>query len=312
MAECGRRALPPLGEDLNKRLTEIENGLSRPVPPERIASAAKEVENELSAWAGRAVEQHSESEREMQQIIAALAKAAESVSARDEKYSKEISGMSGNLRGIAAMNDLGAIRRSIIESAAALKTCVEKMAEESRQSVAELTSQVKEYQDRLEASEKLSTTDPLTELSNRRAFESHLESRIRAGKTFGLIMIDLNDFKKINDRHGHLAGDDLLRQFANELRAQFTVADVVARWGGDEFAVLVAGDLEQAKERAERVRRWALGEYKIGLCDGKETRTTLTASMGTVEWNGSENGRGLLARADALVYRTKKVCRAGS
>jgi len=309
MAECGRRALPPLGEDLNKRLTEIENGLSKPVAPERIASAAKEVENELSAWAGRAVDHHSESEREMQEIISALAKAAESVSARDEKYSKEISGMSGSLRGIAAMNDLGAIRRSIIESAAALKTCVEKMAEESRQSVAELTSQVKEYQDRLEASEKLSTTDPLTELANRRAFESHLESRIRAGKTFGLIMIDLNDFKKINDRHGHLAGDDLLRQFANELRAQFTVADVVARWGGDEFAVLIAGDLEQAKERADRIRRWALGEYKISVCEGKEIRTTLTASMGTVEWTGSENGCALLARADALVYRTKKVSR---
>ena len=127
-------------------------------------------------------------------------------------------------------------------------------------------------------------------------------------------MIDLNGFKAINDKHGHLVGDDLLRQFANELRAQFSSSDIVARWGGDEFTVLIAGDLDQARERAERIRRWALGEYRIGACEKKEDkdiRTTLTASIGTVEWDGSEAGCHLLARADALVYRTKKVRHAG-
>lgn len=304
MAESARRALPPLGDDLKKRLTEIEEGLSKPVAPERIVSAAKEVEIELSTWAGRVVDQNSESERDMKEIIAALARAAESVSARDEKYSKEISGMSGKLRGIASMNDLGAIRRSIVDSAAALKTCVEKMAEESRQAVAQLTTEIDEYRSRLEVSEKLSSTDPLTELSNRRAFESHLRLRIAARTPFSLIMLDLNGFKAINDRFGHLLGDDLLRQFAVELAAQFTPAEVVARWGGDEFAVLMAGDLAEAKEKAERIRRWALGEYRIG---GNAIRTTVTAAIGTVEWDGSESGDALLARADALVYRTKRI-----
>jgi diguanylate cyclase len=309
MAECGRRALPPLGDDLSNRLTQIEGGLSKPVPPDRLRNVAREVEAELNSWAGKANDHHSETEREMKEIISALARAAESVSARDEKYSKEINGLSGNLRGIANLNDLGAIRRSIIESAASLKSCVEKMVEESRQSVALLTSEVKEYRDRLEASEKLSVTDPLTDLANRRAFEDQLKARIAAGRPFGLIMIDLNGFKAINDQYGHLAGDDLLRQFAAELRAQFTIADLVARWGGDEFAVLVSGTLAQTEERVERIRRWALGEYKIGLCEGKEIRTTLRASLGAVEWDRSENGCALLARADAIVYRTKSASR---
>jgi diguanylate cyclase len=309
MAECGRRALPSLGEDLNKRLIEIEGGLSKPVPPEQINSAARAVETELSNWAGRALDQHSESEREMKEIIAALARAAESVSARDEKYSREIGGLTGNLRTIATMNDLGAIRRSIVESAASLKTCVEKMAEESKQAVSQLQSEVKEYQGRLEASEKLSATDPLTELFNRRAFEDHLAAFIKKSRPFSLIMIDLNGFKTINDKHGHLVGDDLLRQFSHELRAQFATSDVVARWGGDEFAVLVAGKLAQAQEKVERIRRWALGEYKIGdaanSTTGKPFRTVLDASVGVVEWNGAEAGAALLARADAQVYQTK-------
>jgi diguanylate cyclase (GGDEF)-like protein len=308
MADCGRRALPNLSDDLSRKLTEIENSLARPVEPEKITSAAKDVQVELSTWAGRALDQHTENEREMKEIISALSRAAESVSARDQKYSQEIGGLSGKLKGIASQNDIGTIRRSIMESAAALKTCVERMAEESKQSVQQLTAEVKEYRTRLEASERLSTTDPLTELANRRAFESQLLTRIKTGRPFGLIMIDLNGFKGINDKHGHLAGDDLLRQFSSELRSHFTVADIVARWGGDEFAILVAGTLAQTEERVERIRRWVLGEYRIGTAE-PPVRTKLSASLGAVEWDGSETGLELLARADALVYRTKEKSR---
>jgi diguanylate cyclase (GGDEF)-like protein len=307
MAECGQRAIPPLGEDLNRRLTEIGENLGKPAT-ERINRAAKEVETELSNWAGRAVEQQTEAEREMKEVIAALAKTAESLSARDEKYGREIGGMSGKLQTIAAMNDLGAIRRSIVDSAAALKACVEQMAEEGKKSVSELTAQVTEYKQRLAASERLSRADTLTELANRRAFEGQLQSRIELAKPFGLIVIDLDEFKGVNDRHGHLAGDDLLRQFAHELKAQFTALDLCCRWGGDEFAVLVTGKIEQILERVERIRRWALGEYKIRSGEAV-VKVDLKASIGAAEWNGAESGTDLIARADALVYSTKQNSR---
>ncbi len=304
MADCGRRALPALDEGLSQSLTAIESSLAKPVAAERIDSAARKVEAELECWAARALDQQSENEREMKEIIAALSRAAEAVGARDEKYSKEIAGMTGNLRGIALMKDLGAIRRSIVETAASLRTCVERMAEESRLSVARLTGEIDEYRSRLEASEKLSTTDTLTNLANRRAFEQQLEARIAARRPFGLMMLDLDNFKSVNDAFGHLAGDDLLRQFSAELRARFPPGDVVARWGGDEFAVLFTPPPDPADDVEMRVRRWALGQYRPE-CGGREARTALTASIGTVQWDGSETGTSLLARADALACRTK-------
>jgi diguanylate cyclase (GGDEF)-like protein len=303
MAECGQRAFPSLGEELNRRLTQIHGSLAKPVG-DRLTSAAREVEAELAVWAGRAIQHHAESEREMQEIIAALARTAESVLARDEKYSEEIGSLGGELRGIAGMSNLGEIRRAILESAGALRNCVEKMAQENKRSVHDLSAQLEEYRERLRVSEHLSTLDPLTELANRRAFEKQLQYRIEIGKPFALIFIDLNDFKTVNDRYGHLAGDDLLRQFGGELRTQFRANDLVARWGGDEFAVLVTGGLTLAEGQILRIRRWALGEYNVRA--GAETvKVTLDACLGAAEWNGTESGEALMVRADAIVYDSK-------
>ncbi|HKD07431.1 MAG TPA: GGDEF domain-containing protein [Bryobacteraceae bacterium] len=302
MAHCGERAIPPLGSDLNRKLSAIHESLQGGVTSEDLRSASQRVEQELSLWADLALRQHHENEREMKEIVDAVARAAESVSQRDEKYSHEIRDLTGRLRTIAGMNDLSAIRRSIVESAAALKACVEQMAEASRASVSHLSREVEEYRARLSESERLSGLDPLTGIGNRRAFEAQLTKRIKKGVTFSLVMMDLNGFKSVNDRHGHLAGDDLLKQFALELEGQTTASDFVGRWGGDEFVLIIAGDFEEANARVERLRKWVFGEYRIG--EGN-IRTVLEASVGIAEWDGQESGVELLARADEGAYRLK-------
>ncbi len=158
----------------------------------------------------------------------------------------------------------------------------------------------------MEASERAAALDPLTHLANRRAFELHLESKIAADIRFCLILIDLNDFKSVNDNYGHLVGDELLLQFAGELRGQFAAADTVARWGGDEFAVIVAGNLADAESRADRIRRWVLGEYKVP--HGAESlKITVQASLGIAEWDGREGIPQLIARADKELYLSKET-----
>jgi diguanylate cyclase (GGDEF)-like protein len=304
IADCGKRAVPPLGQDLSRKLEQIQGGLRQPVSTDALTAATKRAEAELALWADLAVRLHEDNEREMREIVRAVANAAESVERRDEKYTSQIGDLSVKLRSIASLNDLAMIRRSIVDSAAALKTCVDQMTAESRASVTELSKEVNHYRDRLRESERVSMLDTLTNLANRRAFEYQLQARIEVGSVFSLLMIDLNDFKSVNDRYGHLSGDDLLRQFAAELSGQFSGEDLVGRWGGDEFVVLTACDLKEAHARADRVRHWAMGEYKIKTASGT-VKVPLQGSIGVAQWNGKEDGATLMARADAGSYDAK-------
>ncbi len=305
IAQCGRRAVPTLGQDLGRKIDQIQGTLQQPVSPDALTEATRRAEAELALWADLAVRLHDDNEREMREIFGAVAHAAESVGLRDEKYSSQIGDLSVKLRSIASLNDLAIIRRSIVESAAALKSCVEQMAAESRASVKELSQEVNHYREKLHESERVSLLDPLTNLANRRGFEHQLQARMESCSVFSLLMIDLNDFKSVNDRYGHLAGDDLLRQFAAELSGQFAGGDLVGRWGGDEFVILMACDLKEAHARADRVRHWAMGEYKISSGTGAVVKVSLQGSIGVAQWNGKEDGATLLARADAGSYDAK-------
>jgi len=130
--------------------------------------------------------------------------------------------------------------------------------------------------------------------------------RISWRQTFCLAILDLNGFKRINDVHGHVAGDDLLKQFASELKARVRDTDTVGRWGGDEFVVVVDADLEEAQIRMDRIREWVFGDYNID--SGKDiVQVTLKASIGIAEWDKKESAVELLARADQKMYAEKKV-----
>jgi diguanylate cyclase len=305
IGECADRAVPNLGVELTREMTGIQTILAQPVTLGRLTEINGEVRNELSKWADQASFRHQDIQRELREVISVLTAAAQSVSERDEKYTKEIGNLTGQLGSIAKANDLVQVRRRVVESTLALEACVGRMAEDSKASVYNLTAQVREYQVRLEEAERESLTDPLTNLANRRAFEKHLASRVAAGTPFCLIMIDLNDFKAVNDQHGHLAGDDLLKQFAGELGSQFSPSELVARFGGDEFVGVLSGGVSNAGAKVERIRRWTLGEYKIRIGD-QCVKTLLRASVGVAVWDGTESGQALLARADQELYRDKQ------
>jgi diguanylate cyclase (GGDEF)-like protein len=305
VGRCAERAVPGVGAGVSQTMVGLQKSLVQPVSNDALAKTNQRAKDELSDWAEKAFAHHQEIERELHEILTVVSTAAETVGERDQKYASEIGALTQQLGSIVEQSDLAHMRRSIVESTRELKACVSRMTEESKVLVTTLSAEVKEYRKRLDEAERASNTDPLTELTNRRGFEKHLEGRIEGGKAFCLVMVDLDDFKEVNDRYGHLAGDDLLRQFATELKAQFNMWDLVGRLGGDEFVAVTSGDMKECAQKVENIRKYALGDYKIAR-DGEKVKVRLSASVGVVEWDGKEAPLDLMARVDAEVYRAKR------
>jgi diguanylate cyclase (GGDEF)-like protein len=223
---------------------------------------------------------------------------------RDQRYVEQVQEFTARLQSIADFHDLEQIRGSLFASAIELKACADAMAKESRQTLAQLQQEIERYQERLENAEKLAGNDAVTGLDNRRKAESILEARITRKRVFSVILLDLNGFKQVNDTHGHQAGDEVLKQFASELRSSFRSTDVVARWGGDEFVVLLDGDIGEAKAQIDRVSQWVFGEYTIST-GGKILKIPVNASVGAAAWKVGETAASLLERADRAMYREK-------
>lgn len=154
----------------------------------------------------------------------------------------------------------------------------------------------------------LAHTDALTGLANRRQFQLALDAALaRRDGTLCVAMLDLDHFKAVNDRHGHETGDDLLRAVAQGLLQARRQADLVARVGGEEFAVLLADTgLEQAAAAMERHRQ-AIGALRLRLDDGQVVRGS--ASVGVAALQPGDTARSLLAAADRALYAAKQAGR---
>jgi diguanylate cyclase len=116
--------------------------------------------------------------------------------------------------------------------------------------------------------------------------------------------MDLNRFKAVNDKYGHLAGDELLKVFAARLRRQLRSDDTAARWGGDEFVVVLPCRLSDAMVRSRLLEGALRGEYVLQR-DGSPIRLNVGVSIGVAEHRAGESADQLLARADQLLYSCK-------
>ncbi|RME35670.1 MAG: GGDEF domain-containing protein [Gammaproteobacteria bacterium] len=153
-------------------------------------------------------------------------------------------------------------------------------------------------------------TDPVTGLNNRSALEQALEHQVelarRHGNPLSLLMVDIDFFKLVNDRHGHLAGDSLLRELGTRLVECVRRSDVIFRYGGEEFSILLNNtDLAGARRLAERVR---IAIEEKPFAHGHK-QIPITVSVGVATLNKNEDGRSLVARADRALYQAKEAGR---
>jgi diguanylate cyclase (GGDEF)-like protein len=153
---------------------------------------------------------------------------------------------------------------------------------------------------------KLADEDALTGLSNRRAAERVLRLHAQGASAFAILFVDLDHFKAINDRLGHAMGDRVLRECAHLMRQGSRAQDVIARWGGEEFLMILAGaDAARAQEIAERLRAAVEGFAWSPL----DASLSVTLSVGLASSAEARTVEALLQLADARLYAAKSAGR---
>ena len=233
---------------------------------------------------------------------------------------QEITDTTGNLT-----NDLGEKNQGLSENVSSLKSCRDKQeivrllssvviqagsihaaVESSHQELLETRQSLNSMQEQMAETRQLLYEDALTGTLNRRGLEQTLSREIaraqRANAQFSLAMLDLDNFKKINDDYGHGVGDLMLMHFTGLIRSVMRKSDTLARYGGEEF-ILILPDTDS------RGAHFVLGRLQQVMAraplkyEGKKINTTLSAGVATLR--PDENGHALLRRADDAVYAAK-------
>ncbi len=250
-------------------------------------------------------------EIEFIEIIDVLRETVRTLAGQSAEFSDSLIASSRRFQGLLEINDIQLLKEQIKTEAHDLNRLVEEQRKSDQESHSHLSGKIETLQTRLARAEEDALIDPLTQVANRGCFDDSIRKWIRqhpsTGAGFVLALLDLDNFKQINDTMGHQVGDRVLLGAAQILKKCVRTEDLVARYGGEEFAILLDGvTLDQAESKfSELLREIASTRYELRSGD-PEGFVRFTASCGLASFTGSETAEQLVASADGALYEAKK------
>ena len=241
-------------------------------------------------------------------VLGELLQASQDLSHDVDVHTAEIREVGQHIGHLELSGELGQVQRQLLKEVAAVLEANRKLEDDLRYARLRMEEQAQE----IDRNRRLARTDALSGVANRRAFDEKLEMMVarwrREGKPFALLLADVDHFKWINDTHGHPAGDQVVAHVGRFLKQVVRASDFVARYGGDEFAILFTElTLPQAVLVAERLRqRVATTNFELS---GVSEAAAITFSIG-VSGPWEEAGQQeVLSWADQALYRSKSAGR---
>jgi len=224
-------------------------------------------------------------------------------------YGRTLSRASGELGADQSPEEL----KKFVDTLIAATQAMEERAVTLESELQRSSNEVNALKTQLEDVRKESLTDGLTSVSNRKAFDQEiaaaLEEARRTGKPVSLVMCDIDHFKKFNDTWGHQTGDQVLKLVANCLSENVKGRDMVARFGGEEFVIVLRQtSLDDATLLAEQIRGYVQSKHLVKKSSG-DVLGLLTVSMGVASSADFDSSASLIQRADVCLYRAKNTGR---
>ncbi|HJR31012.1 MAG TPA: diguanylate cyclase [Pseudomonas sp.] len=235
----------------------------------------------------------------------------------DTQIREQVDGLQSSMQEAADLDDLKLVLENHLEGLLGTMDQHQKQRDEREQEVAARLQSLAErvahmeqealgYREHLEEQRQKALIDPLTGLPNRAAWSERLEHEIghwqQRGNTLLLAMLDLDHFKRINDNYGHLAGDKVLKIIASVLRKRLRGTDFIARFGGEEFVLLMPATAPMVGAKLLEILRASIEACPFHF---KGERVTITISMGLTAFRPGEHSDLVLKRADEALYRAK-------
>ncbi|MEN8177616.1 MAG: GGDEF domain-containing protein [Pseudomonadota bacterium] len=283
-----------LSNILDKVLNE-EKGLTRQAATELYRRYIWDVDR-------RAVEKQS---KDLYMVMTDTISEIDHTASQASKSSKAIENCSEKME---AYDDLHEMRNVIADVVSETKSIAES-SHQMQKMLSETKQEVESLREELERSREQATTDPLTGLLNRRAFDQELmkvsDEANQSRENLGLLIIDIDKFKRVNDTYGHLIGDKVIRFVAQQISNNIKGKDIVARIGGEEFAILLPStQLDNARMLAESIRK-NIERSKLKRADTSEPIGGVTISIGVTAYKHGEITDDFIQRADDALYKSK-------
>jgi len=265
----------------------------------------------IGAFAKRQKDYLRDRETEFKGIIDILSKAMVTLDSENRAYNRSILEQSRRLEEITLLDDIKRVKQSLLVEVEQLREAVRDKEARDGAKIEKLSRQVTVLNSELQSARSESERDGLTGILNRRAFDRYLTDLIARNtvtpQEVALLMVDIDDFKRINDSYGHLMGDSVLVAVVGKCRQSVRGEDVLARYGGEEFAIILPGaSLRNAVKKGRQICE-AIASTRYVL-EGMPSREALclTVSIGVSCCRAGDTVASLVDRADKALYLAKE------
>ena len=292
-------------ETLDAQLTARSAALSTATNRTAIVQIGDSIVDACRAAVAAVARRQELRRHDIESLVAVVRQTVDSLASGHADSSAALGESTARLEGLQRVSDLTELQRRLAAEVATLRQIAIERDHDHARTVGLLRDQLTTAEQQLCVARAEALVDPLTDVANRRGFDAEMAERLKAvdpSSPLALALFDVDSFKGMNDMYGHPAGDAVLRHIATVIRGSVRQDDVVARIGGDEFALLASGlTLAQAESRLRAIVHKIAAE-PMGV-DG----IVVSVSCGVSEYSAGDNAQTLVGRADAALSDAKAM-----
>lgn len=299
-------------ERLKKGIDELTEKYESEEKTRRVERLFEKQKKAMIVYIDRLKKYLQDRENEFRDIIDLLTKAMVGFNVENQGFYERIYGQAEKIERITELDDIKKIRNALTHEVEEMRGIVNEKQDRDRKQMDTLSVQVHSLKRELEKAKKESLVDGLTGVYNRKAFDDYIKDKIEANMVrkfpFSLLMLDIDDFKKINDTYGHHVGDRVLIACARKFSEPIRKDDFVARYGGEEFViVLPKASLRGAAKKARAICK-AVAESRYVVDEWEEENVlAVTVSIGVSAYRKGDTAATLTERADQALYVAKQT-----